>query len=66
MGLGAMTMEGYSTFPKDPALPEATLSDCLMSYPGYSLEGGSYLPAEMQSVYSTAPTDWTSVLLKSK
>ena len=37
---------------------EPSLSDCLMSYPGYSLEGVSYPSAEMQSVYSTAPADW--------
>ena len=33
-------------------------SDCLMSYPGHSLGIWSYLPAESQSVYSTAPAEW--------
>ena len=33
-------------------------SDCLVSYPGHLLVVGSYLSAEMQSVYSTAPVDW--------
>ena len=34
-------------------------SDCLVSYPEYLRSGGgSYLTAEMQSVYSTAPADW--------
>ena len=36
---------------KARALP----SECLMSYPEHSLEVGSYLSAEMQSVYATAP-----------
>ena len=36
----------------------ASPSDCFVSYPGHSLGGGSYPPAEMQSVYSTAPADW--------
>ena len=35
----------------------ASLSDCLVSYLGHSLEG-SYLFAEKQSVYSTVPADW--------
>ena len=35
----------------------ASLSDCLMPYPGHSL-GESYLFAEMQSTYSTAPANW--------
>ena len=29
-----------------------------MSYPGHLLEGGVLPLAEVQSVYSTAPTDW--------
>ena len=33
-------------------------SDCLVSYPGYSLGGGSFSSAEVQSVFSTAPADW--------
>ena len=39
---------------------EAPLSDCFMSYPGYTL-GESYPSAEMQSVYSTAPVGWGRV-----
>ena len=35
----------------------ASPSDCLVSYPGHLLEE-SYLSAEMQSVYSTAPANW--------
>ena len=35
----------------------ASPSDCLVLYPGHLLVG-SYPSAEMQSVYSTVPTDW--------
>ena len=35
-------------------------SGSLVSYPGYAL-GGSYSSAVMQSVYSAAPVDWTSL-----
>ena len=37
--------------------PGASLSDCLVSYPGHSLEE-SYSSAETQSVDSTAPANW--------
>ena len=41
------------------SLPEATTSDCLVSYPGDSLLGGeSYSYIEMHSVYSTVLVDW--------
>ena len=36
----------------------ASQSDCLMLYPGHSLEAGSYPSAERQSVYSAPPADW--------
>ena len=48
-----MTMKGYSTF------PQTSPSDCLMSYTGHSLRG-SYPSADVQSVYSAAPTNWTT------
>ena len=41
----------------------ASPSDCLVSHPGHPLEG-SYPSAEMQSVYSTVPTDWEMVLYR--
>ena len=54
--LGVMAMNGYSAFPKAWALLESFYS---VSYPGhYFLGGRSYPSEEMQSVYSTAPTDW--------
>ena len=55
--LGAMVNKGRSAFPKAPVLLEASPSDCLVSYPGHSLER-FYPSAEMQSVYFTAPADW--------
>ena len=51
--LGVMPMKGYS------GIAKAKPSDCLVSYLGYSLEE-SYLSAEIQSVYSTAPADWAT------
>ncbi len=52
-------MKRYSAFPKAPASLEP--SDCLVSYQGHSWGGESYLSAEVQSVYSTAPADWATV-----
>ena len=38
---------------------EVSLSDSLVSYPKHLVgEGRSYPPAEMQSAYSTASSDW--------
>ena len=43
----------------------ASPSNCLMSYPGHSLWGwGLTPPTEMQSVYSTAPADWTELVFE--
>ena len=44
--------------PQSSIITEASLSDCLMSYPGHSL-GECYPSAEMQLGYSTAPTEQT-------
>ena len=54
--LGAMTKERYSTFPKGRTLLK---SNHLVSYPGHSFSE-SYLSAEGQSVYPTAPADWAT------
>ena len=43
---------------------ETSPTDCLVSYPEQSLVEGSYLSAEMQSVYSTAPADWITYRLR--
>ena len=50
--------------PQSSSITGAAPSDCLVSYPGYLVEGGSYLSAEMQSVYSTAPANWADNYLK--
>ena len=49
--------EGILYIPKSSCITEALPSDCLVSYPGHSLNES----AEMQSVYSTAPTNWTYI-----
>ena len=41
----------------EASITGASSSDCLVSYPGYSL-GESYSSAEKQSAYSAAPADW--------
>ena len=52
MDLALITYKGwYAIKPNQP-------SDCLVSYPEYSLGKGSYPCAKMQLVYSTLPADW--------
>ena len=47
--------------PQSFSITGTSPSDCLVSYLGHSLlGGGSYPSAEVQSVYSTAPTDWAT------
>ena len=48
-----MAMKRCSVIPKSPSITGSSPSDCLVSYPGHSLEG-SYPSAEVQLVYSTA------------
>ena len=47
--------EGVPCIPQSFSIIGASAWDCSMSYLGHSL-GGSYSYAEMQSVYSTAPS----------
>ena len=57
--LGAMAINGILRIPQSSSITGTSPSDCLVSYPGHSsARGGSYLSAEVQSVYSTAPADW--------
>ena len=59
--LGAMAIKGYSTFPKAPALlePHHQIVKC---HNQDTCWGGGLTPfAEMQSVNSTAPTDWAKI-----
>ena len=54
MDLGVRAVKGYSAFLK--AIPKASLSDGLVSYPGHMLRGLTPLQ-EIQSAYSRAPAE---------
>ena len=56
-GSGNDGNKGVLHIPQSSNVTEASQSNCLMSYPGHSLEE-SYFSAEMPSVYSDAPADW--------
>ena len=57
-GPGSNGNEGVLRIPQSSSTAGTSPSDCLVSYPGHSLGGGSSPSAEVQSVYSTAPADW--------
>ena len=48
--------------PQSSCITGASPSDCLVLYPGHSL-GKSHLSADMQSVYSAAPTDLVKIYI---
>ena len=52
--------KGVLRLPQSSSITGTSPSDCLVSYPGHSLGGGSYPSAEMQVVYSTSPVDWAT------
>ena len=54
-GPGSSGNEEGPHIPQSSSITGTSPSDCFMSYPGYSLNGGSHPSAEVQSVYSTAP-----------
>ena len=54
-GPGSDCNKGVLRIPQ--SITEGSPPDCLVAYPGHSF-GESYLSAETQSVYSTAPADW--------
>ena len=55
---GSDDIERMFWIPQSSNITGASPSDCLVSYPGYSLGGrGCYPSAEMQSVYSMAPVN---------
>ena len=58
-GPGSDDNEALVCIPESSSITGTSPSDCLMTYPGYSLGGGSYPSAEVQSVYSTAPANCT-------
>ena len=53
---------GVLHIPQSSSITGPLLSDCLVSYPGHSLEE-SYSSTEMQLVYSAAPANCTNVTL---
>ena len=66
-GPGSDGNKGLLYIPQSFIIAGASPSDCLVSChnPGHSL-GESYLSAEMQLVYSAAPTNWANQLSTQK
>ena len=52
--------EGVLYIPQSSSITGALPSDCLVSYLEYSLGKFYSCPWEIESVYSTAPADWTN------
>ena len=52
--------EGILHISQSSCITGASPSDCLESYAGHSLGVRFYFSAEIQSVYSTAPSEWAS------
>ena len=65
-GPGSNGNKGVLSISQISNITGSSPSDSLVSYPGHSLEGGSYSSAEKQSVYSIAPSDWAKQLPKLK
>ena len=51
---GSDGSKGVLLIPQRSSISGTSSSDCLVSYPGHLLGGGSYPSAEVQSVYYTA------------
>ena len=60
-GPGSNGSEGLLSIPQSASITGTSPSGCLVLYPGHLLEE-SYLSAEIQSVYSTAPVDWAELI----
>ena len=58
-GPGSNVNEGVLRIPQSSSITGISPSDCLVSYPGHLCVKGAYPSAEVQSVYSTDPADWT-------
>ena len=61
-GPGSDGNEGVLRIPQSSSVAGTSPLDLLVSYPGHSLEE-SYTSAEKQSVFSTAPADWTKTII---
>ena len=55
--------EGVLSILQSSSITGASLSDCLMSYPGHLLGMRSYPSEVVQLVCSTAPADWAIKIL---
>ena len=62
-GPGSDGNERELCIPQSLSITGTSSSDCLVSYGGDTLMGGSYPSAEMWSVYSTASADWAIQVL---
>ena len=60
-GPGSDSNEGVLCIPQSSSITETSPLDCLGLYPGHLLGRLSYLSAEKQSVYSTAPVHELSI-----
>ena len=54
---GSNGSKGVLCIPQSSSITGGSPSDDLVLYQGHSFGGGSYLSAEMQSVYFTAPAE---------
>ena len=64
-GPGSNGNERVLYIPQNSSITGTSPSDRLESYSGHLFgRGGSYLFAKKQSVYSTAPADWTMTLVE--
>ena len=61
-GPGSNGNKGVLRIPQSPIITRTSPWDFLVSYLGHSL-GGSYLSAEVHSVYSIAPVDWAMEIM---
>ena len=62
-GLVSNGIEGEILIPQSPSITETSPADYFVFYPGHTL-GESYPSDELQSVYSTATTDWAKIYRK--
>ena len=59
-GSGSNGYERIVCISQSSSITEVSISDCLVSYQGHLLGGGSYPSVETQSVYFMVSADWAS------
>ena len=62
-GPGDSDNEGVLRIPQSPSITGTSPSDCLVPYPGHSLERRSYPSTYVQSENSTALADWARYIM---